>query len=225
MANQGLQFHFWRDGSHNSNGLENHEELNWQVRTGFLKHFAVPFALMLIGRISCSYSLKTWTLHSRGLRANHEITASLIACAPSFALQDARFSPHPCGKIWDDSGKSLQGVCLALLLEPDPLQTFAIGLFFFPRRVEVSIARACLQVTSLTNNKSTLLWFIYRTWNENIVQEACQLLAGDLPLAPGAPGGQVEYRRSLASSFFFKFYLNVSQQLGHEEVSAQNFII
>ncbi|RMX48187.1 hypothetical protein pdam_00015397 [Pocillopora damicornis] len=56
-----------------------------------------------------------------------------------------------------------------------------------------------------------------RTWNENIVQEACQLLAGDLPLAPGAPGGQVEYRRSLASSFFFKFYLNVSQQLGHEE--------
>ena len=224
MENQGLQFHFWRDGSHNSNGLENHEELNWQVRTGFLKHFAVPFALMLIDRMSCPYSLKTWTLHSRGLRANHEITASFIARAPSFALQDARFSPYPRGKIWDDSGKSLPGI-LRLLLKPDPLQTFATGLIFFPRRVEAPTVRASLQVTSLTNNKSSLLWFIYKTWNENIVQEACQLLAGDLPLAPGAPGGQVEYRRSLASSFFFKFYLNVSQQLGHEEVSTQNFII
>ena len=57
-----------------------------------------------------------------------------------------------------------------------------------------------------------------RTWNESIVQEACQLLAEDLPLAPGAPGGQVEYRRSLASSFFFKFYLNVTLQLSNQEV-------
>ncbi|KAJ7379815.1 hypothetical protein OS493_012562 [Desmophyllum pertusum] len=53
--------------------------------------------------------------------------------------------------------------------------------------------------------------------NESIVQEACQLLAEDLPLAPGAPGGQVEYRRSLATSFFFKFYLNVSQSLSKNE--------
>ena len=224
MANQGLQFHFWRDGSHNSNGLENHEELNWQVRTGFHKHFAVPFVLMLIGRMSCSYSLKTWTLHSRGLRANHETTASFIACAPFVCAVGLALFPPPLRKDLRRFGEKFAGG-LALLLEPDPLQTFATGLIFFPRRVEASIARACLQVTSLTNNKSSLLWFIYRTWNENIVQEACQLLAGDLPLAPGAPGGQVEYRRSLASSFFFKFYLNVSQQLGHEEVSAQNFII
>lgn len=58
-----------------------------------------------------------------------------------------------------------------------------------------------------------------RTWNESIVQEACQLLAEDLPLAPGAPGGQVEYRRSLASSLFFKFYLNVTLQLSNQEVA------
>ena len=44
------------------------------------------------------------------------------------------------------------------------------------------------------------------------------MLAEDLPLAPGATGGQVEYRRSLASSFFFKFYLTVSEQLSTEEV-------
>lgn len=60
--------------------------------------------------------------------------------------------------------------------------------------------------------------YCHRMWTDSIIQEACQLLAEDLPLASGAPGGQVEYRRSLASSFFFKFYLNVSQQLCNGEV-------
>ena len=54
------------------------------------------------------------------------------------------------------------------------------------------------------------------------MNEACQLLAEDLPLAPGTPGGQIEYRRSLASSFFFKFYLNVSLQLSNQEVRCHN---
>ena len=55
-----------------------------------------------------------------------------------------------------------------------------------------------------------------------MVQAACQLLGDDLPLAPGAPNGQVEYRRSLASSLFFKFFLKVSQQLSNEEVRTNN---
>ncbi|XP_078351392.1 xanthine dehydrogenase/oxidase-like [Oculina patagonica] len=63
-----------------------------------------------------------------------------------------------------------------------------------------------------------------RKWDESIVQDACQLLAEDLPLAPGAPGGQVEYRRSLASSFFFKFYLNVSQWLSNNELVADHLV-
>jgi len=65
-----------------------------------------------------------------------------------------------------------------------------------------------------------LTWspFCYRLWNESILQDACQLLSEDMPLASGAPGGQVEYRRSLASSFFFRFYLKISQQLGNGEV-------
>ena len=54
------------------------------------------------------------------------------------------------------------------------------------------------------------------------MNDACQLLAEDLPLAPGTPGGQIEYRRSLASSFFFKFYLNVSLQLRNQEVRCHN---
>jgi len=70
---------------------------------------------------------------------------------------------------------------------------------------------------------SELSFVLPRQWNESVVQHACQLLAEDLTLKPGAPGGQVEYRRSLATSFFFKFYLNVSQRLSNNEVG--NFFL
>ncbi|CAH3019046.1 unnamed protein product, partial [Porites evermanni] len=68
-----------------------------------------------------------------------------------------------------------------------------------------------------------------RKWSENIITDACQLLAEDLPLALGAPGGQVQFRQSLATSFFFKFYLNVSECLSnqaktiHEEFFPRRF--
>ena len=60
---------------------------------------------------------------------------------------------------------------------------------------------------------------LLRLWNERILQDGCRLLSEDMPLAYGASGGQVEYRRSLALSFFFKFYLYISQQLGNGEVN------
>ena len=57
--------------------------------------------------------------------------------------------------------------------------------------------------------------FLYmnRRWEDSLVPEVCRLLADDLPLAAGAPGGMVEYRRTLTTSFFFKFYLTVLMQL------------
>ena len=48
-----------------------------------------------------------------------------------------------------------------------------------------------------------------RPWCESTLNEACRLLLEDLPLAPDAPGGMAEYRLSLVTSFFFKFYLSV----------------
>ena len=55
--------------------------------------------------------------------------------------------------------------------------------------------------------------YMYRRWEDSLVPEVCDLLADDLPLAPGSPGGMVEYRRTLTTSFFFKFYLTVLTQL------------
>ncbi|KAM8785131.1 xanthine dehydrogenase/oxidase isoform 1-T1 [Rhynchonycteris naso] len=55
-------------------------------------------------------------------------------------------------------------------------------------------------------------------WNESLLQEVSTGLAEELQLAPDAPGGMVEFRRTLALSFFFKFYLTVLQKLGLEHV-------
>ena len=55
--------------------------------------------------------------------------------------------------------------------------------------------------------------FSFRRWSEELVDKVCQLLAEDLPLPPGVPGGMESYRRTLTTSFFFKFYLSVLLQL------------
>ncbi|XP_029448890.1 xanthine dehydrogenase/oxidase isoform X2 [Rhinatrema bivittatum] len=60
-----------------------------------------------------------------------------------------------------------------------------------------------------------------REWDEQLLREACRLLADEMSLSPGVPGGMVEFRRTLALSFFFKFYLTVLQKLSGE-LSADN---
>lgn len=48
------------------------------------------------------------------------------------------------------------------------------------------------------------------------MSDVCRLLADDLPLPPGVPGGMESYRRTLTTSFFFKFYLSVLMRLQQE---------
>eukprot|EP01133_Synstelium_polycarpum_P007377 gene7377-8596_t len=50
-------------------------------------------------------------------------------------------------------------------------------------------------------------------WSRDILDQVFLTLAKDLPLAPGAPGGMIEYRCSLTTSFFFKFFLATSARL------------
>ncbi|KAK6183872.1 hypothetical protein SNE40_006452 [Patella caerulea] len=61
--------------------------------------------------------------------------------------------------------------------------------------------------------KTAMKKLVGRKWDNELVSIACQYLEDDLPLKPDAPGGTVEYRRTLTTSFFFKFYLSVAQQL------------
>lgn len=54
-------------------------------------------------------------------------------------------------------------------------------------------------------------------WNEKLLQEVTAGLAEELQLSPDAPGGMVDFRRTLTLSFFFKFYLTVLQKLGQQD--------
>ncbi|XP_029462074.1 aldehyde oxidase-like isoform X2 [Rhinatrema bivittatum] len=56
-------------------------------------------------------------------------------------------------------------------------------------------------------------------WSEEMLNEACRQILDEVLLPGSAPGGMVEYRKTLTISFFFKFYLEVLQQLKQENLS------
>ncbi|KAK2141206.1 hypothetical protein LSH36_1140g00006 [Paralvinella palmiformis] len=77
---------------------------------------------------------------------------------------------------------------------------------------ELSLAYGGMAPTTVMA-KTTMKSLIGKHWNEDLMTASCQLLADDLPLSPGVPGGSESYRQTLTTSFFFKFYLTVLQQL------------
>ncbi|XP_058199351.1 xanthine dehydrogenase 1-like isoform X2 [Rhododendron vialii] len=56
-------------------------------------------------------------------------------------------------------------------------------------------------------------FLIAKTWNAELLHSALKVLENDVVLKENAPGGMVEFRRSLTLSFFFKFFLWVSHQM------------
>ncbi|XP_029923537.1 aldehyde oxidase 6 isoform X2 [Myripristis murdjan] len=52
-----------------------------------------------------------------------------------------------------------------------------------------------------------------RPWDDETLSRACDVLLEELTLPPSAPGGKVEFRRSLTLSLFFKFHLEVVRSL------------
>ncbi|XP_056168904.1 xanthine dehydrogenase 1-like [Syzygium oleosum] len=61
--------------------------------------------------------------------------------------------------------------------------------------------------------RQTKEYLIGKTWNQELLQGALKVLRSDIIIKEDAPGGMVEFRRSLTLSFFFKFFLGVSQEL------------
>ncbi|XP_049426123.1 aldehyde oxidase 6 [Epinephelus fuscoguttatus] len=64
----------------------------------------------------------------------------------------------------------------------------------------VSATKTCAAITT-------------RPWDDETLSQAYDVLLDELVLPPSAPGGKVEFRRSLTLSFLFKFYLEVLQKL------------
>ncbi|KAK8445619.1 hypothetical protein SEVIR_9G359200v4 [Setaria viridis] len=52
-----------------------------------------------------------------------------------------------------------------------------------------------------------------KKWNSELLDDTFNLLKEDIPLSENAPGGMVEFRRSLTLSFFFKFFLSVTHDM------------
>ncbi|XP_069839456.1 aldehyde oxidase-like isoform X2 [Dendropsophus ebraccatus] len=68
---------------------------------------------------------------------------------------------------------------------------------------------------STVSAKETSQRLVGKHWNEEMLSEACKLILDEIHLNPSAPGGMVEYKRTLTISFLFKLYLEVLQALDH----------
>ncbi|KAK7335800.1 hypothetical protein VNO80_27854 [Phaseolus coccineus] len=56
-------------------------------------------------------------------------------------------------------------------------------------------------------------FLIGKIWDQDLLQNALKVLQNDILLKDNAPGGMIEFRKSLTLSFFFKFFLWVSHQM------------
>lgn len=59
----------------------------------------------------------------------------------------------------------------------------------------------------------TKRFLIGKHWNKELLHGALKILEKDILVKDDAPGGMVEFRKSLILSFFFKFFLWVSHQM------------
>ncbi|XP_015600760.1 xanthine dehydrogenase [Cephus cinctus] len=61
--------------------------------------------------------------------------------------------------------------------------------------------------------RDTCSYMIGRKWDESMVESVYDSLIKELPLSGDAPGGMVQYRRSLTLSLFFKGFILIAQEL------------
>ncbi|XP_039998462.1 aldehyde oxidase 6 isoform X2 [Xiphias gladius] len=84
---------------------------------------------------------------------------------------------------------------------------------------DVSIYYGGMGPTTVSAAK-TCAAIVARPWDDETLSQAYDILLDELALPPSAPGGKVEFRRSLTLSFLFKFNLQVLQKLREMNVIA-----
>lgn len=77
---------------------------------------------------------------------------------------------------------------------------------------DASIVYGGVAPLSLSATK-TKDFLVGKSWNYSLLQSALKVIQLDILLKDDAPGGMVEFRKSLTLSFFFKFFLWVSFQM------------
>ncbi len=112
-----------------------------------------------------------------------------------------------------DADIAIVSCCFRIQLEEQPPKNEDDGVknpIFTVKLATLAYGGMAVKVVTAPTTQTFL---VGKEWNENLLKEVYGHLAHDLPLEPGAPGGMIEYRRSLTTSFFFKFYLHVTDQL------------
>ncbi|XP_059609594.1 xanthine dehydrogenase-like [Phlebotomus argentipes] len=101
----------------------------------------------------------------------------------------------------------------------------AVNVIFEPQSNKVAsleLAFGGMAPTVVTAPKSSAV-ARGKQWNSALVEEISDVLASELPLDPGAPGGMILYRRSLTLSLFFKAFLAIAKarnfEIPAEEIS------
>ncbi|KAM3585750.1 uncharacterized protein V6R79_026294 [Siganus canaliculatus] len=77
---------------------------------------------------------------------------------------------------------------------------------------DVSIYYGGMAATTVSAAK-TCAAIVSKPWGDETLSRAYDVLLDELVLPPSAPGGKVEFRRSLTLSFLFKFNLEILQKL------------
>src|SRR5690242_3453525 len=77
---------------------------------------------------------------------------------------------------------------------------------------EIALAFGGLGKTALRAPK-TEAYLMGKEWTQQTIESAYASLSRDFDLKPQTPGGQVEFRRSLATSFLLKFYIHTALQI------------
>ncbi|XP_073104161.1 xanthine dehydrogenase isoform X2 [Elaeis guineensis] len=80
---------------------------------------------------------------------------------------------------------------------------------------DVCIVYGGVAPVSLIASK-TERFLVGKKWNKKLMQDTLQILKEDVPLAEDAPGGMVEFRKSLTLSFFFKFFSWVTHKMNEK---------
>ncbi|CAM0874142.1 unnamed protein product [Alopecurus aequalis] len=85
---------------------------------------------------------------------------------------------------------------------------------------DVSIVYGGVAAVPLTAAK-TEKFLVGKKLDHRLLDETFNLLKEDIPLAENAPGGMVEFRSSLTLSFFFKFFLYVTNEMNIKGLSKE----
>ncbi|KAF8116540.1 hypothetical protein N665_0017s0093 [Sinapis alba] len=87
---------------------------------------------------------------------------------------------------------------------------------------EASIAFGGVAPVTLRARK-TEEYLIGKSWNKGLLQDALKVIQSDVLINEDAPGGMVEFRKSLILSFFFKFFLWVSHHIRDIKPTIETF--